>query len=106
MLHCNLLAKLRGVFHIAPFVVRSPNLHSLPAVFLFASIALVQTVHSEEAVSWGAQLRDSYAQALAVGDPHRQEALRRAQRAWITLSDKNEALVKALIIQNILAPET
>ena len=68
-------------------------------------MASVQIALSEEPLPLGAQLRNAYAEALAALAPANQEVLRRAQRAWITLSDKNEAASKSLLTHGLLTPE-
>ncbi len=82
------------------------NLHSALFLLFLALIAPVQNVHSEDSYARAdAELTVTYKQALAALNPGPQELLRKAERAWITFSDKDEALLKALRSKGILAQD-
>lgn len=86
-------------------MVTPQHLHPVLALLCLAFASPVHPAHSEGPIPLGAQLRNAFAEALAAIGPQNEEVLRRAQRAWIPFSDKNEAVTKSLRNHNLLTPE-
>ena len=88
-------------------VVSPLNLHSAISLLCLALIAPLHSAQSEDAFSRAdAELTATYKQALTALNPGPQELLRKAERAWITFSDKNEAVLKALRSKGLMTQET
>lgn len=89
------------------FTLTRPRAAFAVVLSLFPSLALAQQDQNaaDSATDSDAVLTSTYKLALARFAPDKKEMLRRAERAWITFSNKEEAVLNGLRDEKLLSPD-